>query len=302
VDEQQIERHFQFDEIQNMYNYEDDTSERPTPVVPKDRLLADLLISQKDWIFSYLEHDSLLENKEEEELTESERKAAWDEYTTENTQERMPQGLLANEPWVLSTLPKLKMVHPNKSMPELYQLCLESKRDYLNLQQIFTMLQNNSGMQDNVRMSCEQKITETITRLKATFGDTVNWNAHFAEKAKADAAALREKQILAQQAQQQARMLMAGRPRLPQVIPNMNAPQLYRAMQQPNRFQNHLNPPRLQSASSRTVQDLITEEINRATAGGSRNNGSPRYFLPATATAGRYVPSKRTNDTAPKNN
>ena len=56
---------------------------RPTPLLPRDRLLAELTIQRKEWIVTYHEHDSLLENKAEEELTESERKAAWDDFETE---------------------------------------------------------------------------------------------------------------------------------------------------------------------------------------------------------------------------
>jgi transcriptional regulator ATRX len=46
-------------------------------------MLAELLVKFKDWIVQYHEHDSLLENKIEEELSEEERKAAWEEYEQE---------------------------------------------------------------------------------------------------------------------------------------------------------------------------------------------------------------------------
>jgi len=46
-------------------------------------MLAELLTTLKEWIVQYHEHDSLLENKLEEELTEEERKAAWEEYEQE---------------------------------------------------------------------------------------------------------------------------------------------------------------------------------------------------------------------------
>lgn len=67
-----------------LYLFEPDSHlRRPTPILPKDRLLAELIIQRKDWIVTYHEHDSLLENKSEEELTEVERKAAWDDFENE---------------------------------------------------------------------------------------------------------------------------------------------------------------------------------------------------------------------------
>jgi len=85
VDEHQVERHFKFDDINEMFKFNpDEKTERPTPPVPKDRLLADLLISHREWIDSYFEHDTLLTNKVDEELSEEERKQAWEEYRFEN--------------------------------------------------------------------------------------------------------------------------------------------------------------------------------------------------------------------------
>ena len=45
--------------------------------------MAELLIRKKEFIFKYHEHDSLLENVEEEELDEDERKVAWENYEAE---------------------------------------------------------------------------------------------------------------------------------------------------------------------------------------------------------------------------
>ncbi|XP_026884819.2 transcriptional regulator ATRX isoform X2 [Electrophorus electricus] len=91
VDQQQIERHFTMNELTELYTFEpdqlDDPSEkkskRATPMLPKDPFLAELLQSFKDQIVGYHEHDSLLDHKEEEALSEEERKAAWAEYEAE---------------------------------------------------------------------------------------------------------------------------------------------------------------------------------------------------------------------------
>lgn len=56
---------------------------REIPKLPKDTVLAELLQIRKEQIVTYHEHDSLLDHKEEEALTEEERKAAWDEYEAE---------------------------------------------------------------------------------------------------------------------------------------------------------------------------------------------------------------------------
>lgn len=49
----------------------------------QDPILAELLQNNKDQIVCYHEHDSLLDHKEEEELSEEDRKAAWAEYEAE---------------------------------------------------------------------------------------------------------------------------------------------------------------------------------------------------------------------------
>lgn len=52
-------------------------------LLSKDPVLAELLHSYKDQIVGYHEHDSLLDHKEEEALSEEDRKAAWAEYEAE---------------------------------------------------------------------------------------------------------------------------------------------------------------------------------------------------------------------------
>lgn len=92
IDQQQIERHFTMNELTELYTFEPDLIDDPNtekkkkreiPKLPKDTVLAELLQIRKEQIVTYHEHDSLLDHKEEEALTEEERKAAWDEYEAE---------------------------------------------------------------------------------------------------------------------------------------------------------------------------------------------------------------------------
>merc|ERR1712223_756889 len=84
VDEQQIERHFTMNELAELYEYSDEKDEsRDVPKVPKDLLLPELLNKHGSMIWSYHDHDSLLENQGDENLTEEERKAAWEEFENE---------------------------------------------------------------------------------------------------------------------------------------------------------------------------------------------------------------------------
>ena len=89
IDEHQIDRHFNSNDLRELYLFRPDRlddpnrKERPTPALPKDTLLAELLTEKKQWIVGYHEHDSLLENKTDQELSEEERKAAWEEFENE---------------------------------------------------------------------------------------------------------------------------------------------------------------------------------------------------------------------------
>jgi len=50
---------------------------------PKDRLMAELILRHEDLVMDILEHDSLLQNNEAEELDENSRNAAWENYKKE---------------------------------------------------------------------------------------------------------------------------------------------------------------------------------------------------------------------------
>ncbi|KAF6036345.1 ATRX [Bugula neritina] len=75
VDERQIDRHFTANDLSELYTFRTDDEPRS----PIGRLLN----SHGSLIKKVMEHDSLLENKVEEELSEAERKAAWEEFQQE---------------------------------------------------------------------------------------------------------------------------------------------------------------------------------------------------------------------------
>lgn len=84
IDEQQIDRHYKEKDILELYTTDlEPKKPEETMLLPKDRLFAEILSNHKELIYKYHEHDSLLENKEEETLDEEERKAAWEDYNTE---------------------------------------------------------------------------------------------------------------------------------------------------------------------------------------------------------------------------
>lgn len=65
VDEQQIDRHFSTHELSELYLLEPYKSgpDKPTLNLPRDRLLAEILLKYKDVVENYHEHDSLLKNQ-----------------------------------------------------------------------------------------------------------------------------------------------------------------------------------------------------------------------------------------------
>ncbi|XP_041656865.1 transcriptional regulator ATRX-like isoform X2 [Cheilinus undulatus] len=98
VDQQQIERHFTLFELTELYTFEPDLlddpnskkTKRSSPMSPKDKVLEQLLQTCKDQIVSFHEHESLLDHKQEEELSEAERRAAWAEYEAESNNTKVP--------------------------------------------------------------------------------------------------------------------------------------------------------------------------------------------------------------------
>nr|XP_027197711.1 transcriptional regulator ATRX homolog [Dermatophagoides pteronyssinus] len=88
IDEHQIARYFKQSELCELYTFIPEPPESayrvpPVEVGKSDLLICDLYRKHKDLIVSFHQHDSLLENRPEENLTEEERRAAWDEFESE---------------------------------------------------------------------------------------------------------------------------------------------------------------------------------------------------------------------------
>lgn len=88
VDKHQISRHFKSVDLQALYScHPNADEERPTPNIPEDQLLAKVILNLP-CIFSYHEHKALLENRPEDNLTESELASAWEEFRTAQSESK----------------------------------------------------------------------------------------------------------------------------------------------------------------------------------------------------------------------
>ncbi|XP_055858931.1 transcriptional regulator ATRX homolog [Episyrphus balteatus] len=95
VDEQQIDRHYNMAELAELYTLtKPDYSERPVPVFPQDQILANLLLNSPELVYKYHEHDSLLENKMEQELSEQEKADAWVAYEKDLQMNSEPRDVM----------------------------------------------------------------------------------------------------------------------------------------------------------------------------------------------------------------
>lgn len=92
IDDQQIDRHFKENDRNDLYSIKNinPKGERKQPILPKDIMLAALLKKYPDRIYKYHEHDSLLENKPDEELSKKEIEAAWKTFNTINGGKNQP--------------------------------------------------------------------------------------------------------------------------------------------------------------------------------------------------------------------
>jgi len=104
VDKHTIDRHYTQADLEELYSFEPYRENEKTMIFPKviedfylgqwivlwyvfiyfkDRLLAELYQKHKVLVEEYFEHDSLLEDRPDENLTEEEQRAAWDEFENE---------------------------------------------------------------------------------------------------------------------------------------------------------------------------------------------------------------------------
>ncbi|RZF40355.1 hypothetical protein LSTR_LSTR008785 [Laodelphax striatellus] len=84
VDEQQVNRYYSQTDLQALYKFTPASpDDRPVTIVPKDRVLCEILEEHRALIYNVFEHNSLLAHVEEEELDEAEQLAAWEDYKNE---------------------------------------------------------------------------------------------------------------------------------------------------------------------------------------------------------------------------
>lgn len=80
--------------------------------------MAELILKHKDLVMDILEHDSLLQNNEAEELNESDRNAAWEDYQKEkdgliNTVQGIPMNIQMNHQFMNSSINNFSKLFSN---------------------------------------------------------------------------------------------------------------------------------------------------------------------------------------------
>jgi len=166
VDEHQIESHFTMNDLVELYEYKDEPlSAKPIPIVPEDRLLAELLDKHKDMVWNVHNHDSLLENKVDENLNDEDRKRAWEEFENEKKgyvqQQSHQNGEFSGMIQQMQTQPQsinpmavqaqLRQMYPTITHEQLMQL---TRQTMMQLQQ----QQQQQQQQHYAKMMLEQQI------------------------------------------------------------------------------------------------------------------------------------------------
>lgn len=97
VDKLQIERHYRLNDLSELYVLtRTDYTERPAPQIPSDNVLKLLIRNHPLRAFKYHVHDSLLENKPEQDLNEDDQREAWEMFEMELQGKPLMNGI--NQP------------------------------------------------------------------------------------------------------------------------------------------------------------------------------------------------------------
>lgn len=96
IDEHQIDRHYKLRELREYYSIArlNPQDQRPEIIIPEDPVLAKQIEKNGHLIHSYHTHDSLLENKIDEGLTQNEIESAWNEYEDDMTKNEGKERML----------------------------------------------------------------------------------------------------------------------------------------------------------------------------------------------------------------
>ncbi|XP_041358763.1 transcriptional regulator ATRX-like [Gigantopelta aegis] len=155
VDEHQIDRHFTAADLQELYKFrpdrldDPDKQDRPLLALPQDVLLAEVIKSQKDLVVTYHTHDSLLENKVDQELSEEDKKAAWEEY--ENEKKGISNRVQTGYPGNMGMGMGRGLLSPNNLM----QIAQMVRAQYPNLPPEMFQAQVQSVLQRQIMMNQE---------------------------------------------------------------------------------------------------------------------------------------------------
>lgn len=144
VDKMQIDRHYKSNELSETHTFIPvNMDKRPAPNMPVDDILKKLLHLHPDKAFKYHDHDSLLENKPEQDLNEDEIKEAWMNY--EQDMKGVPTRSIMGQQMPMVNELNANIFNPNYFIPPLdatnsllqqiypsAQSTLFSQMDYLN--------------------------------------------------------------------------------------------------------------------------------------------------------------------------
>merc|ERR1719350_1389564 len=144
-------------ELEELYEFKDEpVSEKPIPTVPKDRLLAELVEKHKDLVWNIHNHDSLLENKVDENLTEEERKKAWEELEQEKKgfiQQRADPMMLQQ----MQAAQQMQSLNPMAIQAQLRAMYPEMSHDEVMARTRWTIMQLQSQMQGQMYPQMQQQ-------------------------------------------------------------------------------------------------------------------------------------------------